>query len=82
MQSPGEKLRHLYSAIGAATNGWYNRLYTVTGQASILSSLMFYSLLRDISYLLCVMPKDAVHRVLEYEIVLSFLFPVYGGRVG
>ncbi|XP_020268123.1 psbP domain-containing protein 3, chloroplastic [Asparagus officinalis] len=32
MQSPGEKLRHLYSAIGAATNGWYNRLYTVTGQ--------------------------------------------------
>ncbi|KAJ0255952.1 PsbP domain-containing protein 3 [Hirschfeldia incana] len=32
LQNPGETRKHLYSAIGMATNGWYNRLYTVTGQ--------------------------------------------------
>ncbi|XP_013592505.1 PREDICTED: psbP domain-containing protein 3, chloroplastic [Brassica oleracea var. oleracea] len=32
LQNPGEARKHLYSAIGMATNGWYNRLYTVTGQ--------------------------------------------------
>ncbi|KAK4778844.1 hypothetical protein SAY86_006372 [Trapa natans] len=32
LQNPGEKRRHIYSAIGMAFNGWYNRLYTVTGQ--------------------------------------------------
>ncbi|RDX65062.1 PsbP domain-containing protein 3, chloroplastic [Mucuna pruriens] len=32
LQNPGESRRHLYSAIGMASNGWYNRLYTVTGQ--------------------------------------------------
>ncbi|XP_057516975.1 psbP domain-containing protein 3, chloroplastic [Amaranthus tricolor] len=32
LQQPGESLRHIYSAIGMANNGWYNRLYTVTGQ--------------------------------------------------
>lgn len=32
LQKPGESCRHIYSAIGMATNGWYNRLYTVTGQ--------------------------------------------------
>ncbi|XVE94361.1 hypothetical protein REPUB_Repub02eG0002400 [Reevesia pubescens] len=28
----GESRKHLFSAIGMASNGWYNRLYTVTGQ--------------------------------------------------
>ncbi|KAH0465978.1 hypothetical protein IEQ34_006081 [Dendrobium chrysotoxum] len=32
LQNPGERLRHIFSAIGIASNGWYNRLYTVTGQ--------------------------------------------------
>lgn len=32
LQNPGEKRRHIVSAIGMAFNGWYNRLYTVTGQ--------------------------------------------------
>ncbi|KAK9270877.1 hypothetical protein L1049_026463 [Liquidambar formosana] len=32
LQNPGESCRHIYSAIGMASNGWYNRLYTVTGQ--------------------------------------------------
>ncbi|XP_010686613.2 psbP domain-containing protein 3, chloroplastic isoform X2 [Beta vulgaris subsp. vulgaris] len=32
LQKPGESRRHIYSAIGMANNGWYNRLYTVTGQ--------------------------------------------------
>ncbi|KAK9129170.1 hypothetical protein Sjap_009657 [Stephania japonica] len=32
LQYPGESRRHIYSAIGMAFNGWYNRLYTVTGQ--------------------------------------------------
>ncbi|XP_010932107.1 psbP domain-containing protein 3, chloroplastic isoform X2 [Elaeis guineensis] len=32
LQNPGEKCRHILSAIGMASNGWYNRLYTVTGQ--------------------------------------------------
>ncbi|GLU00107.1 hypothetical protein SLE2022_175000 [Rubroshorea leprosula] len=32
LQSPGESKKHLFTAIGMAFNGWYNRLYTVTGQ--------------------------------------------------
>ncbi|KAJ4702340.1 Photosystem II reaction center PsbP family protein [Melia azedarach] len=32
LQNPAETRKHLYSAIGMASNGWYNRLYTVTGQ--------------------------------------------------
>ncbi|XVF18276.1 hypothetical protein REPUB_Repub11eG0007300 [Reevesia pubescens] len=32
LQNPGESREHLFSAIGMASNGWYNRLYTVTGQ--------------------------------------------------
>ncbi|KAJ4966806.1 hypothetical protein NE237_018655 [Protea cynaroides] len=32
LQNPGESCRHILSAIGMASNGWYNRLYTVTGQ--------------------------------------------------
>lgn len=31
-QKPGESRRHIYSALGMANNGVYNRLYTVTGQ--------------------------------------------------
>jgi hypothetical protein len=34
LQNPGERRRHIVSAIGMAFNGWYNRLYTVTGQVS------------------------------------------------
>ncbi|XP_015573936.1 psbP domain-containing protein 3, chloroplastic isoform X2 [Ricinus communis] len=32
LQNPGEGRKHLFSALGMAFNGWYNRLYTVTGQ--------------------------------------------------
>ncbi|KAH7387223.1 hypothetical protein KP509_16G011400 [Ceratopteris richardii] len=32
IQQPGEKKRHLLSVVGMRFNGWYNRLYTVTGQ--------------------------------------------------
>ncbi|MQL68597.1 hypothetical protein Taro_000881 [Colocasia esculenta] len=32
LQNPGESPRHIVSAVGMAFNGWYNRLYTVTGQ--------------------------------------------------
>ncbi|XP_042508953.1 psbP domain-containing protein 3, chloroplastic isoform X1 [Macadamia integrifolia] len=32
LQNPGESCRHIISVIGMASNGWYNRLYTVTGQ--------------------------------------------------
>ncbi|XP_078438657.1 photosystem II reaction center PsbP family protein isoform X2 [Wolffia australiana] len=32
LQNPGERKRHILSAIGMANNGWYNRLYTITGQ--------------------------------------------------
>ncbi|XP_004146765.1 psbP domain-containing protein 3, chloroplastic isoform X1 [Cucumis sativus] len=32
LQNPGESRKHLYSAIGMSSNGWYNRLYTITGQ--------------------------------------------------
>jgi hypothetical protein len=34
LQKPGDKRRHIVSAIGMAFNGWYNRLYTITGQVS------------------------------------------------
>lgn len=32
LKNPGESRRHIYSVLGIANNGWYNRLYTVTGQ--------------------------------------------------
>ncbi|KAG9151283.1 hypothetical protein Leryth_002822 [Lithospermum erythrorhizon] len=32
LQKPGESCRHLFSVLGVANNGWYNRLYTLTGQ--------------------------------------------------
>ncbi|CAL5384358.1 unnamed protein product [Camellia sinensis] len=32
LQNPGQSCRHLISVLGIANNGWYNRLYTVTGQ--------------------------------------------------
>nr|AKM76636.1 photosystem II reaction center PsbP family protein [Pelargonium tetragonum] len=32
LQNPGEGRRYLYSALGMASNGWVNRLFTVTGQ--------------------------------------------------
>ncbi|KAM0941539.1 hypothetical protein DsansV1_C16g0139711 [Dioscorea sansibarensis] len=32
LQNPGERRRHILSVVGMAFNGWYNRLYTVTGQ--------------------------------------------------
>ncbi|PON33396.1 PsbP family [Parasponia andersonii] len=32
LQRPGETRRYLFSALGMSTNGWYNRLYTITGQ--------------------------------------------------
>jgi hypothetical protein len=35
LQNPGDKRRHIVSASGMAFNGWYNRLYTITGQVSI-----------------------------------------------
>ncbi|XP_057468666.1 psbP domain-containing protein 3, chloroplastic-like, partial [Actinidia eriantha] len=32
LQNPGKSRRHLISVLGIANNGWYNRIYTVTGQ--------------------------------------------------
>ncbi|RZC45792.1 hypothetical protein C5167_038741 [Papaver somniferum] len=32
LQKPGESCRHIFSKIGMANNGYYNRLFTVTGQ--------------------------------------------------
>ncbi|CAA2988086.1 psbP domain-containing 3, chloroplastic [Olea europaea subsp. europaea] len=32
LQNPGESRRHLFSVLGMANNGFYNRLYTLTGQ--------------------------------------------------
>lgn len=43
LQNPGESRRYIYSAIGMANNGWYNRLYTVTGQVSKSIFLFFQS---------------------------------------
>lgn len=43
LQNPGEKRRHIVSAIGMAFNGWYNRLYTVTGQVYFPSPLLVRS---------------------------------------
>lgn len=44
LQNPGESRKHLFSAIGMASNGWYNRLYTVTGQVhSNILELLFFS---------------------------------------
>ncbi|KAL5097942.1 hypothetical protein RYX36_002269 [Vicia faba] len=62
LQSPGESRKHLYSAIGMLTNGWYNRLYTVTGQygdeetdkyASIIQKVNFFSYFDMLVFSLC-----------------------------
>ncbi|XP_019170899.1 PREDICTED: psbP domain-containing protein 3, chloroplastic isoform X2 [Ipomoea nil] len=32
LQNPGQSLRRLFTVLGIANNGYYNRLYTITGQ--------------------------------------------------
>ncbi|XP_065881560.1 psbP domain-containing protein 3, chloroplastic [Euphorbia lathyris] len=46
LQNPGESRKHLFSALGMASNGWYNRLYTVTGQFPDEESEKFGSMIR------------------------------------
>ncbi|XP_022999754.1 psbP domain-containing protein 3, chloroplastic [Cucurbita maxima] len=48
LQNPGEGRNHLYSAIGMASNGWYNRLYTVTGQYGDEDSEKFSSEIKKV----------------------------------
>ncbi|KZV52423.1 psbP domain-containing protein 3, chloroplastic [Dorcoceras hygrometricum] len=36
LKNPGESRRHLLSVLGMANNGFYNRLYTLTGQVCLL----------------------------------------------
>lgn len=35
LKNPGESERHLFSVLGVANNGWYNILYTLTGQVGV-----------------------------------------------
>lgn len=42
LRNPGESERHLYSVLGIANNGWYNRLYTLTGQVRYRHVVMVY----------------------------------------
>ncbi|WCJ44766.1 Photosystem II reaction center PsbP family protein [Euphorbia peplus] len=46
LQNPGESRKHLLSALGMASNGWINRLYTVTGQFPDEESEKFSSKIR------------------------------------
>ncbi|KAK6116808.1 hypothetical protein DH2020_049438 [Rehmannia glutinosa] len=39
LKNPGESRRHLFSVLGIANNGFYNRLYTLTGQASFAKTI-------------------------------------------
>lgn len=43
LKSPGESMRHLYSVLGVANNGTYNRLYTLTGQVSVDMRIKCYT---------------------------------------
>lgn len=43
LQKPGESCKHLFSALGMANNGWYNRLYTVTGQVQFPRPPLLYT---------------------------------------
>jgi hypothetical protein len=38
IERPGERKRHLLSVVGIGSNGWVNRLYTVSGQVHQLLS--------------------------------------------
>lgn len=44
LQNPGESRRHLFSVLGIANNGWYNRLYTLTGQVGFVKQIMIQTL--------------------------------------
>uniref|UniRef100_A0A2P2LF25 PsbP C-terminal domain-containing protein n=1 Tax=Rhizophora mucronata TaxID=61149 RepID=A0A2P2LF25_RHIMU len=48
LQNPGKSRKHLFSALGMAFNGWYNRLYTVTGQFLDEESEKYGSAIRKI----------------------------------
>ncbi|KAE9456808.1 hypothetical protein C3L33_11287, partial [Rhododendron williamsianum] len=50
LQNPGETLRHLFTVLGMATTGWYNRLYTVTGQYVDEDSLKYGSKIEKVSF--------------------------------
>lgn len=39
LKNPGESGRHLFSVLGVANNGVYNRLYTLTGQVSLAKTV-------------------------------------------
>ncbi|KAI3459923.1 hypothetical protein Pfo_016586 [Paulownia fortunei] len=39
LKNPGESRRHLFSVLGIANNGFYNRLYTLTGQVSLARTI-------------------------------------------
>lgn len=39
LKNIGESRRHLFSVLGIANNGFYNRLYTLTGQVSLAQTL-------------------------------------------
>lgn len=48
LKNPGESERHLVSVLGIANNGWYNRLYTLTGQVCDALLVTSLSVLRAI----------------------------------
>lgn len=50
LQNPGESLRHLFSVLGIANNGWYNRLYTLTGQVCIGNLFCYLIMVSLISF--------------------------------
>lgn len=41
LRNPGESERHLFSVLGVANNGWYNRLYTLTGQVGVRWAVVY-----------------------------------------
>ncbi|KAG5542711.1 hypothetical protein RHGRI_015733 [Rhododendron griersonianum] len=75
LQNPGETLRHLFTVLGMATTGWYNRLYTVTGQYVDEDSLKYGSKIEKVSF------KDynflSSFTTLVYVCTLSYWVPSF-----
>ncbi|KAI8549241.1 hypothetical protein RHMOL_Rhmol06G0010900 [Rhododendron molle] len=75
LQNPGETRRHLFTVLGMATTGWYNRLYTVTGQYVDEDSEKYGSKIEKDPFDCCFQPPLLLAQYLQRKLSFSVKRP-------
>ncbi|KAI3762320.1 hypothetical protein L1987_52745 [Smallanthus sonchifolius] len=78
LKNPGESERHLFSVLGIANNGWYNRLYTLTGQYIDEESEKYRSKVEKFDFKIDVKPLGSMH-ILNSILGILFLRSKFHG---